>query len=499
MSLQFCIKNKKNEFDLRKKINIRLFWGMAYVVSMIIFATIQLLLGTDEIIIVMAFISLLCCAIPLFLFGIDDIGAVFVFVLLSKYSFFPLWIKTLVGERIDIGLTSPLLTFEMALVGSVISCLALLLAKFIPVKRGLLDYHLNHQQMLLAGYLATGFGLLFLTLHVIFVPVILPSGEVTRGFGGFGSLIGPLYFGIGCLTVISLKPNTNPIHKIFLLLVFIMLIVLSLQTNAKAEFTVAVFAFVLTIFYFRIKIKARFIIYSCLFLVFYFFVFAPIIHLTRTDVFKTADFSGKIAIIENMFSSNLMNEFAGQSREIFNYNYYPSIHTFVVDRLEMIQDMDIPAGGIWRGNTIGWFPVQRAIESALPSFLVGNKSNISDADLIAYNAGYFPILITLNHTIGIFGSAYAMFLWPGLVFISLAVLFLYLLLLRLMVLPKLWYNLFGIYFLSRYVFVFSEQSVQALLIALLRFIPIDVILITVMVFLTANIYFYLPKVNNTSR
>ncbi len=142
---------------------------------MIIFAGIQLLLGTDEMIVALAFFSLLCCAIPLFLFGIDDICALFIFGLLSKYSFFPLWIKTLLGERIDLGLTSPLRTFEMALVGSVICCLALVLAKFIPVKHRLLNYRLTNKQMLLAGYLATIIGLLFLTLHVIFSPVFLPA------------------------------------------------------------------------------------------------------------------------------------------------------------------------------------------------------------------------------------------------------------------------------------------------------------------------------------
>jgi hypothetical protein len=465
------------DYAPRKKIAPRLFWGTAWVVSMLIFAIIQLLLGTDGKIIGLAFFSLLCCAIPLFLFGIDDICAVFIFGLLSKYSFFPLWIKTVMGERIDIGLTAALRTFEMALVGSVICCVALFAAKSIPIRRRLLDFHLSDKQMILAGYLAASFGLIFLVLHVLFVPVVLPSGEVTKGFGGFGSLVGPLYFGIGCLTAISLKRHANPIHRVFLLAIFVALVALSFQTNAKAEFTLAIITFVLTIFYFRIKIKARYIIYCCVFIVFYFFVFAPIIHLTRTDVFKTADFSGKIAIIENMFGSNLMSEFSGQSREIFNYNYYPSIHTFVVDRLEMIQDMDIPAGGIWRGNTIGWLPVQRAIESALPSFIVQEKSNISDIDLIAFNAGYYPILVTLNHTIGVFGTAYAMFLWPGLIFISFTVIFLYLFLLRLIVLPKLAYNPFGIFLLGRYLFVFSEQSVQALLIAILRFIPIDAILI----------------------
>jgi hypothetical protein len=179
---------------------------------------------------------------------------------------------------------------------------------------------------------------------------------------------------------------------------------------------------------------------------------------------------------------------AEQNKEIFSYNYYPSIHTFVVDRLEMIQDLDIPAGGISGGNTIEWLPVRWAIESALPSFIVRNKSSISDIDLIAYNAGYYPILIPLNHTIGVFGSAYAMFLWPGLIFISLAIIFLYLLMLRLIVSPKLSYNLFGIFLLSRYVFNFSEQSVQALLIAMLRTIPIDAVLILGILIVVVNLF-----------
>jgi hypothetical protein len=474
--------------DQRIRISTRLWGAMAWALSAFIFAATQLLLGTDEAIVVMAFVSLLCCAIPFLLFGIDDICAVFIFGLLSKYSFFPLWIKTFMGERIDIGLTSPLLTFEMALVGSLVACLALLLAKSIHVKSRLLDYCLSKKQMLLAGYLAAGMGLLFLTLHVIFAPVILPSGEIVEGFGGFGSLVGPLYFGIICVTVISLKPNTNPIHKIFLFMILAALVILSLQTNAKADFTIAILTFVLTIFYFRIKIKTQYIIYSCLFGIFYFLVFAPVIHLTRTDAFKTADFSGKISIIENTFSGKSLMEIAGQSNEIFNYNYYPSIHTFVVDRVEMIQDMDIVAGGISRGNTIKWLPVRWAVEAALPSFVARNKSNISDIDLIVFNAGYFPILTTLNHSIGVFGSAYAMFLWPGLIFISLPIIFLYLLMLKLIVRPKLGHNAFGIYLLGSYIFTFSEQSVQALLGTIIRSFPLDVVLILGILILVVNIF-----------
>jgi hypothetical protein len=480
---------KKGFFDGRRTvINPKLILGLGWATSTIIFACIQLQLGTDLIIVCMASISLLCCVIPLFFFGINDICAMFILVLLSKYSLFPLWVKTLFGERIDIGLTSPFDTFAFALVGSVIGCIALFLAKAIPIKRGLVVYRLTNKQMLLTGYIATTCGLLFLTLHIIFTPVLLPGGELISGFGGFGSLVGPLYFGIICITAIGFKSNNNPIHKIFLISVLISLILLSIQTNAKAEFTLALFTFTLTIFYFRIKIKVRYIIYSCLLVAFYGFFFAPVIHLTRTYAFKTAELSGKISIIENMFRDSSILEIAEKSNELFNYNYYPSIHTFVIDRFEMIQDMDIVAGGISSRNIIDWLPIKWAIESALPSFLIRNKPAFSDIDLIAYNAGYFPILIRLNHTIGIFGSAYAMFLWPGLVYISFLILFLYILELRLINLSKLDFNIFGIYFLGRYVINFSEQAVQALLVTMIRSIPIDIFLIIAILFLARRIF-----------
>ena len=414
----------------KRQITPRVYWEIVWFISTFIFVVIQLSLGTDVTIVTLAFLSLVICVIPLLLYGIYDIGTLFIFALLSKYSLFPFWIKTLIGERIDIGLTSPILTFEVTLVGSLICCIALLLVKKIPLRIKPVNFNLNNQQVLAAGYLSILFGLLFLILHIIFTPVILPNGEQTSGFGGFGSLVGPLYFGICCITVVSLKANTNPIHKFSLFLLLIIIGLLSLQTNAKVEITLGVFTVGLTVFYFRIKIKLLYVFLTCSFVVFYIFIFAPIIHLTRTNNFKTANFFGKISIIENMIGLYSLQDLDNQSNELFNYKYYPSIHSFFIDRVEMTQDMDIAVGGITSLNTIHWIPVQWAFYSILPSFIVHNKPTISDIDLIAYNAGYYPKLVTLNHTIGVFGSAYAMFLWPGLIFISSGIMILYLLLLK---------------------------------------------------------------------
>jgi hypothetical protein len=474
----------------------KLFIFSAWVFSGLFFGTVQFSLGTDGLIVLLAFLSLILCLIPLIIFGITDISSVFIFALLSKYSFFPLWIKTIYGERIDIGLTAPLLTFEIIFISTIISCLALLLVKFIPIKRRLINYKLTDQQVVLTGYFAAIFGLLFLILHTIYSPVILPNGDLISGFGGFGSLIGPLYLGIGCLTAICFKRGSNPVHRIFLLLTFGIILVLSLQGNGKTEFSTAVLIFVLVFFYFRIKIKLSYIASFFLLLFFYLYVFAPIVHLTRTAAFKTADFTGKVTIIESMFGEKTLSEIDQQSSEVFNYTYYPNIHSFVVDRLEMVQDLDIAAGSNTSIIKLGWTPIQLAFETSLPSFIVPNKSNISDIDLIAYYSGYFPILMTLNHTIGVFGSAFAMFQWPSLIFIPFVIICIYLLLLNFLVVPRLDYNLFGIFLVGRYIFTFTEQSVQGLLTTIIRFIPLDVILILVIM---AIVFLISPKAKKPMR
>lgn len=471
-----------------RKIDAKLFWGMVWSISTIVFASIQVLLGADQKIVFMAFISLLCCIVPLILFGIYDIGAVFIFILLSKYSFFPLWIKTILGERIDIGLTSPFNTFAIALAGSMIGCLALLLAKIIPVRKRVFHFALTDEQTTFAGYLASIFGLIFLTLHVFFGSIMLSTGELIQGYGGFGSLIGALYFGIVCLTAVGMKSKSNPVHRVLLALIFLWILFLSLRSNAKIYLTFSVFAFLLTIFYFSFKIKKRYYIYLCILVAFYTFIFAPVLHLTRNSSFQLANISGKISILENLLKSTSIQDLVGESNKIYNLSYYPSSVTFLFDRFEMIRDLDIAAGGITSRNTIGWIPFLWAGETSLPGFIFPNKPQVNDIDLIAYNAGYFPILTRLNHTIGIFGSAYAMFLWPSLIFVSLPILTIFILILRIIVLPNLKHNLFGIFFLASYSFNFSEQSVQSITSTMLRSLPLDSLLLLGILFLTFRIF-----------
>jgi len=478
----------------------QLYFGM-WIFSSILFAAIQLSLGAEGLIVGLAFITLVLCGIPFFLYGVTDIGSVLVFVLLSKYGFFPLWIKTFFGERIDIGLKAPLNTFAIAATGSMLCCVALVLVHLIPVRRRLLGRQLAAKQMLLAGYLATGFGLTFLTLHVIFSPKILPTGETIAGFGGFGTFISPLYFGLACLLVTGLRRGVNPVHRSFLVAVLVWIMLASLQANAKAYFTYAVMTVGLTLFYFRIPIKARYLLYAGGFILFYFLIFVPVIQSTRTTEYKSADVRGKLILLQTLWMRNPAAGFIDQTQRVGSSGYYYA-NSAIIDRFEMIQDLDIVASGITHSNTIGWVPVQWAFERIVPGFLIPARSPVSDIDLIAYRAGFISTLRTYNRTIGVFGSAYAMFLWPGLILVTPVVIGFYLFALKLLLPSRLSFNLFGIFFLARYAFLFSEQSVQALLSTVLRGMPVDLILLLVILFFVSRVHPYssrVAKIQGTQR
>lgn len=485
LDLGRCVKNMlfSNKIYYYKKINFRMIVPVVWILSSFLLAGIQLWLGADMLIITLAWLTLLCCGIPLILFSVNDLPAIFIFILLSKYSFFPFWIKTLMGERIDVGLSAPLITFVIALIGSVIGCLVLIAVKIVPIKKKLLGFSLHSRQLIPLSYISTLWGLLFLTLHVIFSPVILPTGETIQGFGGFGSLLGPLYLGIAGLTLLSAKHKGKIFHRTILIVVFIWIILLSFQNNVKIYFTLSVLSLVLTIFYFKINVKMIHVGYMALFLVFYVLIFAPAIHLTRTSAFKSADIGGKIQILQNLFLNYSLSELSDENNRLFRFKYYSPAGTFVVDRFEMIQDLDIVSFGISDANTIGWIPIDWALKNTLPKFLSPNKPSISDIDLIAYNARYIPVLRSYNHTLGLFGSAYAMFLWPSLISISFVIIFLYLIMLRSIVPDNISYNLFGVFFIARLAFNFSEQSVQALVTTMLRVVPIDTILTLAFLFI----------------
>lgn len=455
-----------------------------WAIQTVVFIALQLSFGSDIMIILMGAISLICCLYPLMHKGWTDLPAMFAFTLLSKYSLLPFWIKTIYGQRIDVGLEAPFNTFLIMTIGSIITCMALFIVRLIPAKKRLLKSLIPARQALFMGYIASTLGLIFLFLHVLYRPVPLSNGRVIPGFGGFGSFTGLLYLGIICIVSVNLQKGSSLLRNIFLLLILIGALILSTFDNGKTNFSFAILAYFLTILYFNFRVKLHYVVYFIAISMFYVLVFAPVIHLTRTTSFKTADFYEKTQMVSQLLSGNSTQTLLFESGRGFRTKYYPQANSFLIDRLEMIQDLDLVAARMTPSRTIGWQPIQMAFESIIPSILLPGKASIVDIDLIAFKIGLTGNLRVTRHTLGVFASTYAMFMWPEWMPITLLILLIYFLMLKFIVSSDMKNNIFAIYLLTKYCFSFSEVSVQELLGNMLRTIPIDIISFILITFIS---------------
>lgn len=459
----------------RHEILIALVGGAALI------SLVQAVLGTDPVFCAIAFLALLFFGLPIVVFGYKDIAAVFCSVLLSKYSFFPFLLKTIMGERLDVGLVSPEDTFWVLLAGSMLACLALFLAKLPRVRTPLFNRAFSLAEISRLGVVSAAAGLVFLILHLMFAPHLLDNGEFSAGFGGFGDLAGLVYFGVICLTVVSSAGQSRTGYRMGVYVLLGMVLLISLVANAKAYFTLAVLAYLLAYYFFSVRTKIRYLFYLIAFAVAYALVFAPLVHVLRTPEFREADLAGRIALVEDAVESREYDKGFDDRRAVSTEDYYPSLAGPLMDRLEMIADLDVVVGGVDETNALGWLPVSMAFRSIVPSFLMPGKPKVSDIDIIAYRIGLSWRLEPLKRTLGVFATSYAMLLWPGWMLVTLVLLFGYFLVLRLLFAPSAVGNVVGVYFIAKYAFLFSEQGTEAIIQTLFRGFPIDIAVLLLLI------------------
>jgi len=318
-------------------------------------------------------------------------------------------------------------------------------------------------------------------LHVLLRPTSI-GGEAVSGFGGFGGFIGLLYIGVICTTAYLAKSNSRRIFNKSILLMLIGALILSLLDNAKLYFTLSLISYIATLFFFGRKVSLRYIFGILLLVVLYTGAFVPVIQVLRTDLFKEASLKQRADMTVDFVEHHLFDskDAATLSSLLFNYEYYPKLHTPIIDRLEMVQDLDLVLDGVNKANAIGWQPIPMALLQVTPHLLAPNKIPYADIDIIAYRIGYMPRLMAWRHTMGIFGVSYAMFMWPGWMFVSFVLMFIFFLLIRKLVHYSAMGNIFGIYILVNYGINFTEIGVENLMAVMLRAIPMDVVMIFIL-------------------
>ncbi len=457
---------------------------LLWFVASLIIITAQAALGTEPVILAMAFLSVIVPGAIFYLFGIFNITSIFAIILLMKYGAMPFLIKTIIGERIDVGLWALNESFLILTVGSVLVFSALLFANTIPIKKHLLTQEFHSYDLKKYGYIFYFVGLAFSFLHVQFRPVIMESGQLSTGFGGFGSFSGLLYLGIILSTAFLASLSNKKTIDVKIILMLCGALALSLLSNTKNQFVLSLIAYAATLFfyipgYFRSKRGWRHIGYICFLLIVFVYIVAPLVHITRT--IGTSNISTIPERIKYIFnnSSDILEiaEAATLSVQDDRVRYFGAVESVLVDRLDMVQDMDLVVSRTNESTLIGWQPIILSLQSITPRFLYPGKPSYNDIDLIAYNIGLTSEQRVLRRTMGTYAVSYSMFMWPGWMAVVLFVYTLWFIVLRVIVRTDLRRNVWAIYFLVKYGFVFTECGVQVLIGTMMRSIPLDIIII----------------------
>ena len=457
---------------------------MLWFIASTIVISIQAALGTEPIILVMAFISVIVPGVVFYLFGIFNITSIFAVILLMKYGSVPFIIKTLMGDRIDVGLWATYESLLIMTVGSVLIFSALFTANIIPIKKHFLTQVFHSHDLKKYGYVFYFLGLTFGFLHVQFRPVILETGQVSSGFGGFGGFSSLLYLGIILSTAFLVSLGNKKTIDIKLALMLCGALALSLLSNTKNQFVLSLIAYAATLFfyipgYFRSKRGWHHLGYIFFLAIVFVYVVAPLIHITRTaGVSSTPSITERAAyVLDNLSDIFETSDTATLSVQDDRVRYFGAVDSVLLDRFDMIQDMDLVVSRTEESNLIGWQPFTLSLQSITPRFLYADKPSYNDIDLIAYNIGLTSELGVLRRTMGVFAVSYSMFMWPGWMVVVFFIYALWFIVLRAIVRTDIRKNVWAIFFLVKYGFVFTECGVQVLMGIMLRSIPLDIITI----------------------
>lgn len=480
----------------------RSFFFLFFVVSTV-FVIVQISLGVGILYIVSMISCLTVMSLLIFVFNTYNLSVLLALALLSKYSFIPFLLKSILGERIDEGLWNPEETFLVLTIGSVLVFFALLVEAAIPVNKRLLDVNLSDGQIRKLSLSFYFIGFFFSVLHTHFSARYIGAGQVTGGFGGFGEFEGLTYLGVILATVrLALAREKGGIDTT----VFLMLLGalgLSLLANSKVYFVSSVLSYMVVLFvytpgYFGSRRGLKHIFYMLSLLMFFVYVMAPIIHTVRdTGINAVSSIPQRFQYILSNWNDINSNLIYFRWRDDFDTKYFDTIENPLVDRLAMIEDLDLVVSGINRANTIGFEPIVLAITSSIPSFLISDKKYYNDVALIGDVTGIASGLGGYYRNTGAFAVSYAMFMWPGWMVLIFFLYLLFFLYLKKIVLLDLRYSIWAIYVLIKYGFLFTETSMQGMLQIMIRGIPIDIVSIYFVLFVTrklGNQSSYSPKV-----
>ncbi len=434
----------------RSRFMILLMWSFAISALFIV----QLAFGADIRILLLAAATALIGFLILNAGGFYHMSSLVGFAFLFNTLFFGILLKTVIGQPIDSNLYSPYTSFLIVFLVALQIFFAQKFVQVVPVGKPLFrplnDLKFLKYIAITCYVLGLVFWLLSQRYHVD--PRLQNVGQ-EKGFGGFTTIYPIFYMSVVAATAFTLRVSNNKKSvNVWLLLILLTSIIMALVESRKMLLGLTFGNYFITSFVYRRRISVKQIIFGILLVLFIFFIFAPVVHVYRTDLWFLPfeqRFDYLVTNITKLVQSNYLFDYFRRviyrEYSLNNYQYFGQNLMFI-DRFATIQHSDLIIDTFENRDAMGPEIMTRGFDLILPSFLNPNKRSLSLGDEITWEVGIRKYGVIGFPTVPLIGSSFAALKWVGVLFMPLVIFILLFLLLK-KIGPDIRQKIFAIYFL----------------------------------------------------
>ncbi len=445
---------------------------------------IQLAFGANPFIVLTALLSVTISVIVLLNGGYRDSLSIVGFFFVFNTVTFAMVLKTALLQPLESNLFQPTTSFIIVLLGAIELLLALYIVKLTPVGRPLFKPTQNLDFLKYLAIICFVFGIFFWLLNQKFLinrRDIYYSEDVS--FGGFASMVPIFYMSIIAATAhVILSTKGKKSINIWIIVLLGVGILIGIVESRKLELGYTFLSYYLASFYFRRYFTKSQIITFVVFVLFAFFVFGPIVHTFRTQLWFLS-FDKRIEFLRDNWREvlqpsqleNYLNKLLSTQRTSYEYAYFGN-SLFFIDRFATVQHTDLIVDSVEDQHTLGASVIVDGYEKLLPGILYPQKSTISQADQITWELGLRRYGVIGFPTVPLLGHAYAGLGWIGVLFIPLYIFILLFLILK-KIGSNLYQNVYAIFFLVPLLINIQQWTHTQYVYRLLREFPVLVILL----------------------
>lgn len=357
--------------------------------------------------------------------GLTNVASLISLILIAKYVGISSLVKIYLGQPLDSNLNHPQESFWMTFL-----CTCQLYLAFKLTSK----YHFN--LVLLheiddRHYYKTLFRVAYpLGTAMFLIGACIPSYASTAG-EGFQTFMLPIL--IVAVVARTLYVVTDPLRfkEIDGPLVFMLCtsFLLAFVANLKFVAVILMVGYVMTIVVRKKTVSMKLMILGVLGVSFTALVIFPLINLMRSAnqsafggrSMKERTMSERIESMRVFFETqdlwtHLQTYEDGTRQDGTHYPYFGNTGSLgtLLERVSMVQHVDIIKSGIDSNGELGIWPFGWGIMHAVPRVLNGEKNQDAMCDIMFAHAGILPKGFKNDLTLGMVGGSYAMFGWTGI-------------------------------------------------------------------------------------